>query len=394
MRRRIPLPEFLRDVLLLSLSAFGGPQAHITVFLQHLVYKKQYLEEDELLQINALCQFLPGPTSTQTLIAIGHKLGGPRLAFLTLLVWVFPATVIMTTLALAYVYFEQQHLPTDFSRYLQPMAVGFIAYSAVRLSRSLVTNLTQAGYLSIALVSVLLIRSSLVYPIVLLLAGWLSTRRTNTSGPVPTWPELRPRWGNLYLLLGLFAASALVGNFFQLKPVLIFENTFRYGSMVFGGGQVLVPLLFEQFVLNKGYLTASEFLTGWGAAQAVPGPVFTFTSFTHALAMKEYGSGGMVLGAFLGMSGIFLPGALLIFFIYPTWEKLKDWSLIQNALKGVNAAACGFIAAAAILLARTLPPTTDNLLAGILAFLGLYLLKLPPVLIVGLCLFVGLVMAI
>ncbi len=393
MRRRIPLPEFLRDVLLLSLSAFGGPQAHITVFLQHLVYKKQYLEEDELLQINALCQFLPGPTSTQTLIAIGHKLGGPRLAFLTLLVWVFPATVIMTTLALAYVYFEQQHLPTDFSRYLQPMAVGFIAYSAVRLSRSLVTNFTQAGYLSIALVSVLLIRSSLVYPIVLLLAGWLSTRRTNTSGPAPTWPELRPRWGNLYLLLGLFAASALVGNFFQLKPVLIFENTFRYGSMVFGGGQVLVPLLFEQFVLNKGYLTASEFLTGWGAAQAVPGPVFTFTSFTHALAMKEYGSGGMVLGAFLGMSGIFLPGALLIFFIYPTWEKLKDWSLIQNALKGVNAAACGFIAAAAILLARTLPPTTDNLLAGILAFLGLYLLKLPPVLIVGLCLFVGLVMA-
>ncbi len=393
MSRRLPLPAFLRDVLLLSLSAFGGPQAHISVFLQHLVYQKNYLTEEELLQINALCQFLPGPTSTQTLIAIGHKLGGPRLAFLTLLVWVFPATIIMTTLALAYVFTERQHIPTDFSKYLQPMAVGFIAYSAVKLSRSLVTNVNQGGYWLVALMSVLLIRSSLVYPLVLLAAGWMSSRRSTRTGNAPAWPDLKPRWGNLYLLIALFSTSAIVGNFFHLKPVLIFENTFRYGSMVFGGGQVLVPLLFEQFVLNKGYLTASEFLTGWGVAQAVPGPVFTFTSFTHALAMKEWGASGMVLGSFLGMTGIFLPGALLIFFIYPTWEKLKDWSFIQDALKGVNAASCGFIAAAAILLASTLPPSTENILTGFLAFLGLYFLKLPPVLIVGLCLFLGLIVA-
>ena len=124
----------MRDVLILSVSAFGGPQAHIAIFLDLLVKKRAYLSETNLIELFALCQILPGPTSTQTITALGYRIGGSKLAYLTLLVWVYPAVILMMAAAITVDILNDQNISLEFLRYVQPMAVGIVAYSAYRIS--------------------------------------------------------------------------------------------------------------------------------------------------------------------------------------------------------------------------------------------------------------------
>ncbi len=133
---------FLKDILLLALTAFGGPQAHIAMFLDILVVKRRYVNEAELIELNALCQILPGPTSTQTLMAIGYKRGGTYLAFWTLCVWILPATLLMTSAAIGLAYIQKQQISLDFTRFIQPMAIGFVSFAALRISRKVVKTKT------------------------------------------------------------------------------------------------------------------------------------------------------------------------------------------------------------------------------------------------------------
>ena len=150
--RRVRYIIFLRDVLILSVSAFGGPQAHIAMFLDMLVKKRAYLSETDLIELFALCQILPGPTSTQTITALGYKIGGSKLAYLTLLVWALPAVLLMTAAALTVDIFNDQNISLEFLRYVQPMAVGIVAYSAYRISSSVVSS--KEGYLLMAFAAV------------------------------------------------------------------------------------------------------------------------------------------------------------------------------------------------------------------------------------------------
>ena len=135
--KRIRYYIFLRDVLLLAVSAFGGPQAHIAMFIKILVKKRAYVTEEELLELNALCQILPGPTSTQTVTAIGFRIGGPNLAYLTLLVWMLPAVTIMTTAAILLGQYQANNLDLAFTKFIQPMAVGFVSFGAFTIASKL-----------------------------------------------------------------------------------------------------------------------------------------------------------------------------------------------------------------------------------------------------------------
>lgn len=132
--------SFLMDIFICSLGAFGGPEAHYSVFTDQLVTKKHYLSEEELVELIALCSFLPGPSSTQTIVAIGHKTGGPWLAFLTMLIWALPALVIMTTLSFLYQFLNNQEISTDILRYIGPMAVGFIIVASYRIGKKVVKD--------------------------------------------------------------------------------------------------------------------------------------------------------------------------------------------------------------------------------------------------------------
>lgn len=167
------------------------------------------------------------------------------------------------------------------------------------------------------------------------------------------------KWANFALWAGVFILAAVIGGLTKALPVRLFENFYRNGSLIFGGGQVLTPLLFTEFVqyAPKQYLSAQEFLSGYALAQAVPGPVFSFSSYIGALAMREHGVGGEILGAIMSAAGIFLPGTFLIFFMIRVWDSLKKFRPIRASLEGILAANVGLVVAAAIVLFQPLPGT-------------------------------------
>jgi len=384
---------FLQDVLLLSLSAFGGPQAHIALMLDQMVERRKYVTAEELMELNALCQLLPGPTSTQTITAIGFKLGGYTLAWLTLLVWAFPACLMMSMIALMMGYVQSFGFELRLLRFLGPIAVGFTLVAAVRLFRDTVHSRLEWGVALGSLAACLGITNSITFPAVLLLGGLVSMFLDRKPLEKQEYGLSGIQWRYFLLYALILVAAATLGNVYRDRWVLLFENLYRYGSLVFGGGHSLFPMMFEQFVEVKQYLSPTEFLSGLGLAQAIPGPVFSFAAFVGAGAFSDAGFPSMLLGALVGSVAIFLPGTLLIFFIYPGWDDLKKNRGIRRSLSGVHAAAAGLIAASAIILLRPLGFVPVNLLWVALSFLGMYALHIPPILLVSMGIVAGVVWA-
>ena len=352
---------FLKDVFVIALSAYGGPNMHMALYQKRLVEEKNYLSNDELLEYFSLCQMLPGPSSTQTLMSIGYKFGGPALAFLTLLVWVLPAFILLTLSAIFIGAFQDKAL--DYLKFVQPVAVGFVLVAGIKMVKKSVKNLQ--GYLlaAIAFVVVALLRHPLdtvlniqtpwMFPIVLVLAGLFSFY--DFKGMVQKYEPIKINipWRSLVAFVVIFIAAGVLGKVFSDPLVILFENCYRFGTLVFGGGNVLIPMMLEQFVNHSHYMTTEEFLNGVGLVQAIPGPIFTIASFTGAIAMKGYGVIYQVFGSAVSTLGIFLPGALLIFFVYPVWKKIKKHPIVVKALPGVIAASSGLVLAAAYLMFLT-----------------------------------------
>ncbi|MEM9831972.1 MAG: chromate efflux transporter [Bacteroidota bacterium] len=383
--RRVRYFIFLRDVLILTISAFGGPQAHLTLFLKMMVEKRRYLSEKDLMELHALCQILPGPSSTQTITGIGYRIGGPKLAFLTLLVWMLPAVSLMTTAAIVLSNIQEKELSLEFTRFIQPMAVGFVFYAAYTLSVKVVNTRTGIILMIVATITSFLIRKPFIYPLLLLLAGVITALKYRKHPPEKK-EKLSVKWGNLTLWISILVVAAITAGITQAIPVRIFENFYRNGSLIFGGGQVLIPLLYTEFVNFKGYLTSEEFLTGYALVQAIPGPVFSFSAFIGSLAMRDYGIGGEVLGAFVASLGIFLPGTFLIFFMLRFWDSLKKYRVIKASLEGIVAASAGMVIAAALLLLEPLELSYLNIgiVVGTALLLQFTKIPAPIIILVGL----------
>ncbi len=381
--RRIRYFIFLKDVLILALTTFGGPQVHLAMFYERLVQKRRYLTEEELLELNALGQVLPGPTSTQTITAIGFKIGGPNLAYVTLLIWILPAVSIMTAAGMGIFYLQQHQLSLRFVRFIQPMAVGFMVVAGYRIGQKVIKNRVSLALAVAAAVIAYLIRSPVMTPLVIAVGG-LTTALTYQKQERMEKQPLRVEWANFFLWLGVFIGAATLGVFTQSLPVRLFENFYRNGSLVFGGGQVLTPMLYNEFVAFKHYLTREEFLSGLGLVQAVPGPVFAFASYIGALSMRSEGLQGQFWGSFVATAGIFLPGAFFIFFVYRFWDQLKRYRVVRASLEGINAASTGLTAAAALALFEPMAPHWPSVVVVILTIGLLLYTKTPPyVLILG-----------
>lgn len=343
----------------MSVSCFGGPQAHIAHFQKMLVEKRKYITEEELIEVNALGQVLPGPTSTQTLTAIAYRLRGPNLAYLTLIIWMLPSVAIMTTLGILMASFETKQISISFTRFIQPMAVGFIAYGAYSIGIKTVTRPRAFLLMVLAALASYFIKTPVVFPIILIIAGCI-TAFNYKAHPREPKKKFNVVWANLILWVGVLIFAAVLGSLTKSKPeflpIRLFENFYRNGSLVFGGGQVLTPLLYTEFVqyAPKQYLTSEEFLSGYALVQALPGPVFSFSSFIGALSMREFGTGPEIFGAIMSAAGVFLPGTFLIFFMIRVWDSLKSFRAIRASLEGILAANAGLVAAAAVLLFQPL----------------------------------------
>ncbi len=347
---------FLKDVFIIAISAFGGPAMHLALFTKRMVHEKKYLTEAELLEIYSLAQVLPGPSSTQTITCMGYKFGGAFLAFLTLMVWILPAFVIMTTLSFVFLLLDQRSALSLFS-YVGPLVVGFVAVAAIRMVRSVGRDRLSIVLIILSFLTAAVMRHPLedvvktpwIFPIVLFFGGFISFF-VNREYIQHRAIKFKIPWHYLVLWILIFIMAGLLVLTTDSRSARLFENTYRFGSLVFGGGDVLIPMMLEQFVNFNGYLTHEEFMTGYALKQALPGPIFTITTFMSGLAMEEFGKHWHLYGCIIGTLGIFLPGTLLIFFVYPIWDQVKKFGMIQRSLNGVIAASAGLVVSAAYLL--------------------------------------------
>ena len=385
---------FLSDTLVYTLSAFGGPQAHLAIMLREFVEKRKYVTEDELMELSALSQVLPGPGSTQTLVGIAWKVGGLRLAIIAFLIWILPSAAMMCLAAISYQMFADNSKLVNVLRFIQPMAVGIVAYATYTFAERFLKTRVSMMLAIASLIATLILQNPYAFPILILLGGIVSsaleTQPQENDLRVKLFANTNPNKVAYFvgILLAFAALGAVINRTSPFSlPIRLFENFYRNGILIFGGGQVLVPLMYTEFVEVKHYITSSEFLSGYALQQALPGPTFSFTSFVGGVTLgnKGYGIGGQVLGSIIAVIGINLPGLILILFIVPFWDDLKKITRIKNSLSGISAVAVGFMATAFILLVR---PFADNWLAYVLmicTFALLYFTKIksPIVIIIG-----------
>ncbi len=386
--KQIKILIYLLDILKLAATAFGGPQMHFTQFHKVFVLKRNYVTEEELKELNSLCSMLPGPTSTQTITAIGYSIGGPSLAFITLAIWVLPASMLMLSFAILLSLFDITNPKLDFLKYLQPMAVGFIIYAAYQIKNLFVKRIHHWVLMVLSTVLAIVIETPLVFPLILLVGGFVSSQ-INKANYRDVKPIKNILWKNFSLFVGVFLLAAILGALTKNKAFLLFENTYRFGSIVFGGGHVLIPMMYNQFVEFKHYIEPNSFLAGVGMLQATPGPVFSFSAYAGAMALNEWGIWGQVVGGLIGTVAIFLPGILLIFFVYPIWAQVKNYSPIKNAIEGINATSAGLVLASAYLLFEPIQVNEPNMLVLLGTLFLLLTTKMPSPLVVILCIVVG-----
>lgn len=409
--RHIP---FLKAVFLYSLTAFGGPQGHFGMMLKYFVQKRRDVTEEELVEYNSFCQLLPGASSTQTLTLIGYKRGGVPLAVITLIIWMLPACSLMGAFSFLLTGNSLQDVKSNIFRFLEPMAIGFLIYAAVRAFRISVTNLiTQIIMLVSMLATFFFFKTPWVFPI-LIIVGGITTNLSDKR--IPEKENIRPRqirWTNIWLFVLIFIIAGTLSELARKqewenrKAFNLFENSYRFGSIVFGGSDVLLPLMLDQYVARPNHpqsiernpnqirIERADLLTGYGMVRAIPGPVFSVATFTGGMALKDEGKGKQLLGCIIATIGIFLPSALLVLFFFPVWQYLKKFVIVFRALEGINAVVVGVMWAAALYLLKGMPLKNmdTEMLISFLVVAGTYLAlrytKLHAPLIVIICLLAG-----
>lgn len=412
--RHIP---FLKAVFSHSVSAFGGPQGHYGMMMKTFVHGRHDVTEKELLEYNSFCQLLPGASSTQVLTLIGYKRGGIYLAILTLLIWIFPACFLMGLFSFLLDYIDRKALNTDIFKFIQPMAVGFLAYAATTSFRIAINNpITRLIFIVSSIATYLLFKTPWIFPI-LIVVGGLVTNISEKRIPQKGQPPKRIKWGNIwlfaivFLLAGIMSELARKNDWPHRQPYNLFENMYRFGSLVFGGGQVLIPMMYEQFVErpkspvvqkrneaktgNVININRDDFYTGAGIVRAMPGPVFSVAAFMGGMAMRDEGVYWQLLGCVIGMIAIFLPSALLVLFFFPIWHNLKKYAVVYRSLEGINAVVVGIMVASTLYMMRDISITEFKTISilniGVIlsTWLILEYTKIPSPVIVLICLILG-----
>ena len=376
--------EVLRAALRLGLTSFGGPVAHIGYFRDEYVTRRHWLDDAAYADLVALCQLLPGPASSQVGIAVGmHRAGLPG----GIAAWVgFTAPSAAALILFGHGVSAFDHLVVQgWLRGLKVVAAAVVAFALLGMARSLAPDARRATIAIAAAIAMLLWRSPLAQMLVIVIAA--AAGRLLLQGVVPPagagTPTVRTGPSAAVASLALFAVLLgglpVLRQFVTSEPLDVFDAFYRSGSLVFGGGHVVLPLL-QAEVVPPGWVTSEQFIAGYGAAQAVPGPLFTFSAY---LGTVMEGSLGGWSGGLFALVAIFLPSFLLVAGVLPFWERLRTLRPLRAAIAGVGAAVVGLLLAALhdpvwVTAIRT-PP---DLALGLAAFAMLAWWKIPPWLVV------------
>lgn len=383
--------EVLRAFFKLGCTAFGGPVAHLGFFRQEFVEKRCWIDDTAYADLVALCQFLPGPASSQVGLALGWKRAGFLGALCAWLGFTLPSAALM----LAFAYGIQQLHGFSQSGWVQGLkiaAVAVVAQALWQMARRLCPDAPRAIIAGAATTVLLLVPTAWMQLAVIgggALAGiYLRQKFLPVEKPAPI-PIPHQRFTGLNWLVAFFALLLflpLAVRIWPLQWLQIVDGFYRTGALVFGGGHVVLPLL-EQATVGRGWLDHDTFLAGYGVAQALPGPLFTFAAYLGATI--SVGPQG-IIGGLLALLAIYLPSALLIFGVLPQWERLRQMPLAQALLAGTNAAVVGLLAAAfySPICTSALTEPKRVVIAAV-AFIGLMFGKIPPWLVVLVCALAG-----
>ncbi len=380
--------------LRLGLTSFGGPIAHLGYFRDEFVVRRRWLTEHSYADLVALCQFLPGPASSQVGMALGLARAGHAGAFAAWAGFTLPSALLMIALAFG-IAGQRTPLATGALHGLEVVAVAVVAQAVWGMARALCTDALRIGVMAAAAGAVLVVPApsmqiGVIAGAAVIGALWLDPAASGAADPLPAAvsPRAAALWLALFvlLLLGLpLAARALPGE--ALARAAAF---YRAGALVFGGGHVVLPLL-QAAVVPPGWIGDESFLAGYGAAQALPGPLFSFAAF---LGTAMNGPPNGIAGGLLCLGAIFLPSYLLVAGSLPFWESLRRNRRARAALAGVNAAVVG------LLLAALCRPVGSSAIRGagdvvlvLAALSALMAWRLPPWLVVAACAAAGALLA-
>jgi len=378
--------EVLLTFLRLGLTSFGGPVAHIGYYRLELVEKKRWISENQFAQLLAICQFLPGPASSQFGFSVGLLRAGWVGAIAAFLAFTLPSAVLLVGFA-SLVPHLSGTMGDAAIHGLKLVALAFVAHAVYAMNRQLCPDPLRQTMAAAAATSVLIAGSAQVQILVILLAaaaGLLLCRNVKALAP----ERLNVRYGVFtgWVLLAIFAALLAMSLFSTASDdrgwLAVSSVFYRAGALVFGGGHVVLPLL-EQTVVAPGWISNDAFLTGYGAAQAVPGPLFSVAAY---LGAQLPGASGGVTGATLALISIFLPGFLLVAAALPLWQEIATHPAAARAIAGVNAAVVGLLAAALYtpVFTSAIRSTTDAAIA-LVALVLLVSWRRSPVLIIAWC---------
>ncbi|WP_426183468.1 chromate efflux transporter [Microbacterium sp. TWP3-1-2b2] len=338
--------EVLRVFSKLGVTSFGGPIAHLGYFRDELVQRRKWLDDDEYGDLVALSQFLPGPASSQVGFGLGLFRAGPLGAIAAFIAFTLPSAALMVAFAYGAPLF-QGTVGSGILTGLKIVAVAIVAQAVWGMARSLTPDPTRATIAVVAAASTLLLTGSVgqIGAIVIGAIAGLFLCRGSTAPvsamvrfPVARVAGIISLLLFAVLLLGLPVLAATT----KWEPLALFDTFYRAGAFVFGGGHVVLPLL-QGGLVDTGWVTSDQFLAGYGAAQAVPGPLFTFAAYLGTLS--TVGPGG-ITGAVIALGAVFLPGFLLLTGVLPFWNDFRSRPWAQALMRGANAAVVGILAAA------------------------------------------------
>jgi chromate transporter len=368
----------------LGLTSFGGPIAHLGYFHEEYVKRRQWIDEQSYADLVALCQFLPGPASSQVSIAIGIARAGLPGGFAAWLGFTLPSALALIAFAFG-IGASANAADAGWLHGLKLVAVAVVAQAVWGMARSLCPDRERATIAIVASIVTLAWPTAVGQLSSIAIAGVVGSKifpaTTSSSSPSHMWFPIGKRTGIAawIIFFTLLIGLPLLRQTVPSHALEVFDSFFRVGSLVFGGGHVVLPLL-QTEVVGPGWVTNEQFVAGYGAAQAVPGPLFTFAAYLGAVMGTE--PNGWT-GAFLTLVAIFLPSFLLVTGALPFWDLLRSVPVFQSALKGVNAAVVGLL-----LTALYTPVWTSAIHSsadfglGLVAFGLLMFWKCPPWLVV------------
>jgi chromate transporter len=386
--------EVLLVFLRLGLTCFGGPIAHIGYFRDEFVLRRRWIDEHAYADLVGLCQFLPGPASSQ----VGFSIGLMRAGYLGALAAWTGFTLPSATALVLFAYGAEAlggPVGSGLLHGLKLTAVAIVAQAVWGMARTLCPDRARAS-IAVAAALIILFSTSSVAQIAAIGVGgiaglWLCRGAAQPAGGDVAMPVSRSAGvlalaGFVLLLAGLPILRGLTGS----ADVALFDAFYRSGALVFGGGHVVLPLLREAFVA-PGWLSDDAFLAGYGAAQAVPGPLFTFAAYLGAVVTPPP---HRLAGALLGLIGIFLPGMLVLLGALPFWNSFRKRAGAQAVMRGVNAAVVGLLGAALYNpVWSTTVHTTHDFGVALIGFVLLVAWRAPPLVVVAFSAAAGMAMA-